>query len=242
MPHLDDSNRFARTLFGGLPRRYELLAQLLSFGQNGRWQREAVGHIVPAAPGRVLDVATGTGRIARLIAARSTAEVIGVDLTEAMLRQGSDAIDRAGLAGRIRLLAGKAERLPFADGAFDAGTFSYLLRYVADPEATLRELARVVKPGGSVASLEFYVPPSPFWRAWWWWYTRGVLPVAGLLTGGPAWYRVGRFLGPSISGHYRRYSLQWLFEAWRRAGFVDVGARVMSLGGGLVMWGTRGDG
>ena len=238
----DDPNRFARALFGDLPRRYEALAQVLSFGQNGRWQREAVGRIAPAAPGLVLDVATGTGRIARLLAERTGAEVIGVDLTEAMLRQGLDNLDRAGRAGRIRLVAGQAERLPFADAAFDAATFSYLLRYVADPEATLREIARVIRPGGAVAGLEFYVPPSPFWRAWWWLYTRGVLPVAGLLTGGLAWYRVGRFLGPSISGHYRRYPLPWLFEAWRRAGFVAVGARVMSLGGGLVMWGTKGDG
>jgi len=242
MPDLEDPNRFARTLFDGLPGRYEALAEVLSFGQNGRWQREAVAHVVLAAPGRVLDVATGTGRIARLLAARTGAEVAGVDLTEAMLRRGLAAIDRAGQGGRIRLLAGKAERLPFADGAFDAAIFSYLLRYVAEPEATLRELARVVKPGGAVASLEFHVPPSPFWRAWWWWYTRAVLPVAGLLSGGLAWYRVGRFLGPSISEHYRRHPVPWLVEAWRRAGFVDVGTRVMSLGGGLVMWGTRGDG
>jgi demethylmenaquinone methyltransferase/2-methoxy-6-polyprenyl-1,4-benzoquinol methylase len=242
LPDLKDPNRFARSLFGRLPRRYEVLAQVLSFGQNGRWQHEAVAHVVPGAPTRVLDVATGTGRIARLIAARSGAEVIGVDLTEAMLRQGLDSIDRSGQTGRIRLVAGRAEGLPFTDGAFDAAIFSYLLRYVADPEATLRELARVVKSGGVVASLEFHVPPLLFWRACWWWYTRGVLPVAGLLTGGLAWYRVGRFLGPSISEHYRRHPLPWLFEAWRRAGFVEVSARLMSLGGGLVMWGTRGDG
>ena len=81
----------------------------------------------------------------------------------------------------------------------------------------------MVKPGGRVASLEFLLPPSRFWRFWWWLYTRLLLPAGGLLTGGREWYEVGRFLGPSISGHYRRYPVAWTVEAWRRAGFADVG-------------------
>jgi demethylmenaquinone methyltransferase/2-methoxy-6-polyprenyl-1,4-benzoquinol methylase len=226
-------------LFSSLPRRYGLLSEVLSFGQNGRWQRAAVERIAAAVPLRVLDLATGTARIALRLAASTNADVVGVDLTEAMLRRGSLNVDRAGAADRVRLVAGRAEQLPFADAAFDGAVFSYLLRYVADPVATLRELARVVQPGGLVAGLEFYVPPRPFWRGCWWLYTRGVLPVAGLLTGGRHWFGVGRFLGPSISGHYRRYPLEWTMEAWRRAGFVDVETRVMSLGGGLVMWGVK---
>lgn len=241
MAHRPDPNAAARALFSGLPRRYESLAEILSFGQNGRWQRAAVKHVVAARPGRVLDVATGTSRIARLIAERSAAQITGVDLTEAMLRQGARHVARDGQGERIRLVAGRAEQLPFAAATFDGLIFSYLLRYVADPEATLRELARVVKPGCPVAGLEFYVPPAPFWRFWWWLYTRGVLPIAGWLTGGRHWYRVGRFLGPSISEHYRRYPLEWTAAAWRRAGFTDIGIEVMSLGGGVVMWGTRGD-
>ena len=79
----------------------------------------------------------------------------------------------------MRLVVGQAERLPFPDNSFDALTFTYLLRYVADPAATLRELARVLKPGAAIASLEFSVPRTRFWRFWWWLYTRGILPVAG---------------------------------------------------------------
>ncbi len=112
---------------------------------------------------------------------------------------------------------------------------------MTDPQATLQELARVVKPGGAVASLEFHVPPGRVWRPAWWLYTRLMLPAAGWLTGGREWFEVGRFLGPSISAHYRRYPLAWHLEAWRTAGFADVGVRLMSLGGGLVMWGTRAD-
>ncbi len=234
-----DPNRFARTLFGGLPRRYDLLAELLSLGQNGRWRREAVEHVAGAAPARTLDVATGTAGVALRLVERTGTHVTGIDLTEAMLRQGA-----ANVARRVRRIAcasrsDAVEQLPFPDATFDALTFTYLLRYVADPAATLRELARVVKPGGPIASLEFLVPPDPFWRAWWWLYTRLVLPAGGLLTGGTAWYRVGRFLGPNISDHYRRYPLDWTVTAWREAGIADVGTRVMSLGGGLVMWGTR---
>jgi len=120
--------------------------------------------------------------------------------------------------------AGRAEELPFATEEFDALTFTYLLRYVEDPEATLAELARVVRPGGRVANLEFFRPPRVLLRAAWWCYTRGVLPVAGFLTGGRAWFEVGRFLGPNITGHYRRYPLDWTLEAWRRAGFEEVAA------------------
>ncbi|MGH9005696.1 MAG: class I SAM-dependent methyltransferase, partial [Acidimicrobiia bacterium] len=232
-------NRFAQDLFTGLPARYDLLAELLSFGQNGRWRRAMVDRVVPDAPPRVLDVATGTAGVALQLARRSPGQVIGIDLTEAMLRRGQEKVASAGAGDRIHLVAGRAEGLPFPDGTFDGLTFTYLLRYVADPAATLAELARVVKPGAPVASLEFHVPPQRFWHFWWWLYTRGVLPVAGAATGGREWFEVGRFLGPSISGHYRRYPLDWTVKAWQDAGFVDIGARLMSLGGGLVMWGRK---
>jgi demethylmenaquinone methyltransferase / 2-methoxy-6-polyprenyl-1,4-benzoquinol methylase len=232
-------NRFAQHLFAPLPERYDRLAEVLSFGQNGRWRRAMISHVVPAADGLVLDVASGTAGVALGIAGLTDSRVVGLDLTEQMLRRGRRNVSAAAMERRIRLVAGRAEQLPFADATFGALTFTYLLRYVADPQATLAELARVVRPGGRVASLEFAVPPSPFWRAWWWLYTRLVLPAAGLLTGGREWFAVGRFLGPNISGHYRRYPVSWTVGAWQKAGFTDVGVRIMSLGGGLVMWGTR---
>ena len=201
-----------------------------------------VDRIVAASPRTVLDVATGTAGVALELARRTSADVVGVDLTLAMLVQGRQRIDSVGLNERVRLVEARGEQLPFPDQTFDALTFTYLLRYVDDPKETLRELARVVRPGGTVASLEFFVPPSRLWRFLWWLYTRLLLPIGGLLTGGRDWYRVGRFLGPNISRHYRRYPLSWTEDAWRTAGFEEVGTRVMSLGGGLVMWGRRGDG
>jgi demethylmenaquinone methyltransferase / 2-methoxy-6-polyprenyl-1,4-benzoquinol methylase len=236
---VDEENRFAQDLFTPLPARYDRLAELLSFGQNGRWRAAMVSKVLPGRPATVLDVASGTAGVALSLARGGAGRVVGVDLTVAMLRRGRENVAAAGEAGRVELVAGRAEQLPFRTGQFDALTFTYLLRYVNDPEATLAELARVVRPGAMVASLEFLAPPHPFWRAWWWLYTRAVLPVAGWLTGGRSWFEVGRFLGPSISGHYRRYPVPWTVAAWERAGFEDVGARVMSLGGGLVMWGRR---
>jgi demethylmenaquinone methyltransferase / 2-methoxy-6-polyprenyl-1,4-benzoquinol methylase len=280
-------NRFARDLFAPLPARYDRLAELLSFGQNGRWRSAMVGSVLPAH-GVVLDVASGTAGVALQLAAPSRApdrapdqapdreqggagaeadsaeadsaeadsaeadsaeadsaeadggaRVVGIDLTEEMLRQGNRRVAAAGMSHRIGLVAGRAEQLPFRDGYFDALTFTYLLRYVSDPQATLTELARVLKPGGTMASLEFCVPPKAFWRSAWWAYTRLALPAGGLLLGGREWLTVGRFLGPNISAHYRRYPVAWTVEAWQEAGMTNVGTRIMSLGGGLVMWGTR---
>ncbi len=198
-----------------------------------------VDRIVVGSPRRVLDVASGTAGVALQLADRTSAHVVGVDLTLGMLRIGQRSVSRAHQTRRVQLVSGRAEELPFPDASFDALSFTYLFRYVDDPQATLQELARVVRPGGVMASLEFMVPPSAFWRAWWWGYTRLVLPVGGLVTGGPQWYRVGRFLGPSISRLYREYPVVWTVDAWQKAGFEEVGTRVMSLGGGLVMWGRR---
>jgi demethylmenaquinone methyltransferase / 2-methoxy-6-polyprenyl-1,4-benzoquinol methylase len=242
---LTNRNRFAQRLFTPLPARYDRLEAILSMGQNDRWRNEMVRHVAgPAGPAgsggkRILDVASGTAGVAIDLARRTGARVVGLDLTEEMLRQGRAYVAAAGLGPRIGLVTGRAEQLPFPDASFDALTFTYLLRYVDDPQATLAELARVVRPGGTMASLEFCVPPSAFWRSWWVLYTRLALPLGGLALGGRPWLRVGRFLGPDITGHYRRYPVPWTVEAWRRAGFADVGTRHMSLGGGLVMWGTR---
>ena len=135
-------------------------------------------------------------------------------------------------------MEGRAEELPFEDGVFDALTFTYLLRYVDDPGAALKELARVVRPGGAVASLEFGVPPGPLPRAAWKLYVRLGLPLAGAAIA-PGWGEVGRFLGPSIRGFYERHPLDRLLELWRDAGIHDARHRRMSLGGGVVTWGTR---
>ena len=234
-------NAFAQELFDGLPERYDVLEEVLSFGQNHRWRAAMVDAVtsMQPAPQQILDVASGTAGVAMMLAGRTGAVITGVDLTEEMLRRGRERVRRRNVGSRISLLCGRAEQLPFQDATFDALTFTYLLRYVADPAATLRELVRVVRPGGVVSSLEFFVPSRPVWLPAWRLYTRVVLPTAGFVGGGREWARVGRFLGPSIEEHYRRYPLEAHVGMWHAAGLVDVHTRPMSVGGGLVMWGRR---
>jgi demethylmenaquinone methyltransferase/2-methoxy-6-polyprenyl-1,4-benzoquinol methylase len=235
----DDHSGFTKRLFTPLPERYDRLEALLSLGQNGRWRRQMVDKVVACKPGLVLDVATGTAGVALQLNSRTGCRVVGLDLTPAMLREGRRRVAAANKQDRIGLVNGNADTLPFPDASFDALCFTYLLRYVPDPGETLRELARVVKPGGVIASLEFMSPPSRFWHAWWVLYTRVVLPLGGLVTGGKAWFDVGRFLGPNISEHYRLHPVTQIVAMWEKAGIDHVGTRLMSLGGGLVMWGTR---
>jgi demethylmenaquinone methyltransferase/2-methoxy-6-polyprenyl-1,4-benzoquinol methylase len=227
--------REALELFRGLPRRYDFLSAALSFGQDPRWRRALVDAVAPAPGARVLDVATGTGMVAAELLARGDCTVVGVDQSAQML---AGARARFAGDGRVELVEGQAERLPFDDESFDALTFTYLLRYVDDPPATLRELARVVKPGGRVASLEFGVPPLPAARVAWRFYTAVGLPVLGRLAS-REWAEVGRFLGPSIRGYYARHPVQQIAGYWREAGLADVSVRRMSLGGGIVMSATK---
>jgi demethylmenaquinone methyltransferase/2-methoxy-6-polyprenyl-1,4-benzoquinol methylase len=189
---------------------------------------------------RVLDVATGTGLVARELVRRYGCRVVGLDQSEEMLSGARRRLEAdPELAAHVELVRGEAEALPFADGEVDHLTFTYLLRYVDDPGATLAELARVVRPGGRIASLEFGLPDPPLWRPLWRLYTRTLLPAAGFALGGREWWRVGRFLGPSIETLYRRLPLDRQLDLWREAGIGDVRARRMSLGGGVVIWGTR---
>jgi demethylmenaquinone methyltransferase / 2-methoxy-6-polyprenyl-1,4-benzoquinol methylase len=229
--------RHARELFAPLGPTYDRYAKLLSFGQDPRWRSFLVSR-VPASATRLLDVASGTAAVAIELARRVPArEVIGLDQSVEMLEAGRARVAAAGLGGRIDLREGRAESLPFGDAEFDALTFTYLLRYVDDPAAALQELARVVRPGGTVAMLEFGVPRG-VWRPLWEAYVRVGLPGAGALVS-PAWREVGGFLGPSIRGFYERYPVERLLELWRDAGLRDVRARGLSLGGGIVVWGTR---
>jgi demethylmenaquinone methyltransferase / 2-methoxy-6-polyprenyl-1,4-benzoquinol methylase len=231
--------RHALELFAGLPARYDEMGALLSFGQDPRWRRALVEAIAPSPEQRILDVATGTGLVASELVRRGHCEVVGLDQSEAMLRRARArlAADRE-LAERISLVSGQAERLPFADEEFDALTFTYLLRYVDDREATMRELARVVKPGARVGMVEFGVPGNALARALWRLHVRAVLPGVGRIVS-REWYEVGRFLGPSIE--HLSVVEPHLPGLWRRAGIGDVQVRRMSFGAGLVMWGTRGD-
>jgi demethylmenaquinone methyltransferase / 2-methoxy-6-polyprenyl-1,4-benzoquinol methylase len=223
----------ARTLFAPLGPTYDRYSALLSLGQDPRWRRFLVSR-VEAGPGdTVLDVATGTGAVARELMARKGCTVVGLDQSPEMLAEA-----RRRLPADVELIEASAESIPFPDASFDALTFTYLLRYVSDPASTVRELARVVRTGGTIAGLEFAVPRG-IWRLPWELYVRAGLPTAGRAIS-PGWRDVGGFLGSSIRDFYERWPEPRLLEVWREAGIEDVQSRRLSLGGGIVTWGRRG--
>ncbi|HWM14286.1 MAG TPA: class I SAM-dependent methyltransferase [Gaiellaceae bacterium] len=235
-----ERNRAAQELFAPLAETYDRYARLLSFGQDPRWRDFLVSRVEARPVHAVLDVATGTAAVAIELARRHGCTVVGVDQSADMLAEGRRRVAAAGLAGSVELREARAEELPFADASFDGLTFTYLLRYVEDPGATMRELARVVRPGGRIAMLEFFRPPSALPRLGWELYVRAGLPAAGGLIS-PGWAEVGRFLGPSIRGFWARTSPDRLRDLWQEAGIEDVRGRLLSLGGGIVVWGRRGD-
>jgi demethylmenaquinone methyltransferase/2-methoxy-6-polyprenyl-1,4-benzoquinol methylase len=220
--------RLALGLFRPIAGNYERWASILSLGQDGRWRRRLVSSLHLPRGSLILDVAAGTGSITRSLVA-SGYRVISLDQSSQMLSQ---------LHAREALpLLATAERLPIRDVAVDGLSAGYLLRYVEDLPTALTELARVVKPGGMIAMLEFGRPEG-IWGPLWWLYTRVALPIAGSLVGN-GWGRVGRFLGPSIDGFWSKNSLQSLIQAWEAAGISQVGWKRMSLGGGVVIWGVK---
>jgi demethylmenaquinone methyltransferase/2-methoxy-6-polyprenyl-1,4-benzoquinol methylase len=218
-----------RGLFAPLGPTYDRVGAVLSLGQDPLWRRFLVSRLPPR--GRVLDIATGTGLVAAELMRRGFV-VTGVDQSTEML-----AVARRRFGDGVELVESSASSLPFADCTFDHLTFTYLLRYVDDPGATLAELARVVRPGGTVASLEFGVPAGlahPLWEA----YVRGVLPVAGRLLR-QGWAEVGDFLGGSIRAFWAEYPIERQLALWRAAGVAHLEVRRLSLGGGVVIWGRK---
>ena len=222
----------ARTLFAPLGPTYDRYASVLSYGQDPRWRRFLVSRTDAQPDDRVLDVATGTGAVAAELIKQKGCLVVGVDQSPEML-----AVARRRVPNRARFEEGDAQAMRYEDGEFDALTFTYLLRYVEDPAATLHELARVVRPGGTIAGLEFGLPDQP-WRALWELHVRVALPAAGLVLRN-GWREVGGFLGGSIRNHYAEWSVPRLVRAWEDAGIADVQTRRLSLGGGIVTWGRK---
>jgi demethylmenaquinone methyltransferase / 2-methoxy-6-polyprenyl-1,4-benzoquinol methylase len=228
----------APKLFAPLGPTYDRYARLLSLGQDPRWRRFLVSRLDVGPNARVLDVATGTGAVALELVRQHGCSVVGIDRSPEMLAVARRRVSDRRLGARIELHEGRAEALPFPDGSFDGLTVTYLLRYVDDPAATISELARVVRPGGTMALLDFGVPQAHVARALWELYVRFVLPSAGRLLS-PGWHEVGRFLGPSIRDLETRLPLECQVDLWSESGFADVRARRLSLGGGVVLWGRR---
>jgi len=237
-PAVPVKKTFAQDLFDGVAPSYDTWAQVLTFFQYLGWRRFLVSQMALRPGTLVLDVCTGTAGVALEIADHHAGRIVGLDASQLMLEAGLRAVETQNLDGRVQLVQGRAERLPFPDETFDAVVFTYLLRYVQDPDATIRELSRVLKPGGELLSLEFGLPETIWVRALWEIYNRIVMPVMTIPVS-RGWHRVGRFLGPSIRDFCQRCPVDRLTAIWRDNGIPLVETRPLLKGAAIVMWGTK---
>jgi demethylmenaquinone methyltransferase / 2-methoxy-6-polyprenyl-1,4-benzoquinol methylase len=167
-------------MFDAIAPRYDLLNRTLSAGLDQQWRKRAIAELELAATANVLDLCTGTADLAiAAIAQHPAASVVGVDFSGAMLQLGLKKVRAGGLTKRIRLVRGDATRIPLADGSCDAATIGFGIRNVAEPEGALAELARVLRPGATLAILEFGQPRIPGIRTLYAWYFKYLLPLVG---------------------------------------------------------------
>jgi demethylmenaquinone methyltransferase/2-methoxy-6-polyprenyl-1,4-benzoquinol methylase len=167
-------------MFDAIAPRYDLLNHVLSAGMDRGWRNRAIDALSLPENARVLDVCTGTGDLAlAAVAQRQGVTVIGVDFAAEMLRLGLAKVRTASLQRQIRLVRGDAARIPVGDATCDAATIGFGIRNVAEPERALAEIARILKPAGRLAILEFGQPRIPGIRTLYTWYFRYLLPLVG---------------------------------------------------------------
>lgn len=224
-----------REMFDNIAPKYDLLNHTLSMSIDRVWRRRVVGEVRRAKPGRILDVATGTGDLAIAMARRiRDVQVLGVDLSEQMLAVARRKIEARGLDGRIVLDRGDAERLAVADASVDVATVAFGVRNFGDLGAGLRELARTIKPGGKVVILEFSRPRNRVFRALYEFYSYKILPrIGGLVSRDKRAYEylpasVGEFPAP-----------EEFMAMMARAGFRNCRARSQSFGIAQIYIGKR---
>ena len=224
-----------REMFDNIAPKYDLLNHTLSMSIDRVWRRRVVGEVRRAKPGRILDVATGTGDLAIAMARRiRDVQVLGVDLSEQMLAVARRKIEARGLDGRIVLDRGDAERLAVADASVDVATVAFGVRNIGDLGAGLRELARTIKPGGKVVILEFSRPRNRVFRALYEFYSYKILPrIGGLVSRDKRAYEylpasVGEFPAP-----------EEFMAMMARTGFRNCRARSQSFGIAQIYIGER---
>lgn len=185
MTRLTEKGRAIRQMFDEIAPRYDLLNRLLSFGVDRRWRRVAVRQLAIPSGGRVLDVATGTGDVALEIARQTdpSVRIVGADFTQGMLVRGREKVAASPYRDRIELVNAPCEAIPHPEGTFDGATIAFGIRNVVDRERGLREMIRVLKPGGRVVVLEFATPRSWLFRKVYLCYFHQLLPrVGGMLS------------------------------------------------------------
>jgi len=230
MYRLTDKGTRVQQMFNQIAPRYDLLNRLLSLGIDRRWRRIAVNRLNIPNNGQVqvLDVATGTGDVALEIARQTTdsVSIFGIDFSSEMVDLGRHKIAHSPFAKRIELNVAPCEQIPYGTGTFTAVTIAFGIRNVDDRLQGLREIYRVLRPGGRLVVLEFSTPTSTLFRSCYYWYFRRVLPVIG---GFFSNFNAYQYLPDSVLEFPSRRDFMGLMK---EAGFSSVSAT--DLTGGIV--------
>ncbi len=222
-------------MFADIAPRYDRLNRILSLGLDRRWRRAAVRSLQLSPGSKVLDLCCGTADLGLTAAREAQLQVIGADFAGPMLREAARKSAQAPQPLR-GLLRADAQTLPFAAGSFDGALVAYGLRNVEDPPRALRELRRVLKPGGRLAVLEFFRVPNAAWRGLFRLYFHGIAPLAARVAGTPR-PQAYRYLPESVDGFVSPDD----FRAWmREAGFQDLGGCSFSGGVSLLLTAAAG--
>ncbi|MEE8259932.1 MAG: bifunctional demethylmenaquinone methyltransferase/2-methoxy-6-polyprenyl-1,4-benzoquinol methylase UbiE [Nitrospinaceae bacterium] len=221
-------NRQVQKMFSDIAPRYDLLNRLLSGGQDRYWRKQAVARLSPQAGERFLDIATGTADVALEIIRKvpqGAAQVVGMDFSEKMLELAQQKINFQDKANSIQLESGSAENLPFEDNSFDGTTTAFGVRNFSDMDRSLREMYRVLKPGGRSVILEFSLPKSSLLKALYRFYFEILLPKVGrLISRHPSAYT---YLPKTVAAFPVRKEFASLMQ---QAGFMNVTYKELTLG------------
>lgn len=183
-PYKDSSlnkKKQVEQMFDTISTNYDGLNRVISFGIDVKWRKKVVKMVANTNPQSVLDIATGTGDLAISLAKTGAKEIVGLDLSEGMLAVGRKKIETENLTGRIEMIQGDSEALPFENDKFDAITVAFGVRNFENLEKGLAEILRVLKPGGIFVILETSVPTKFPFKQGYHFYTRNLLPLIGKL-------------------------------------------------------------
>lgn len=238
MYRLTNKGENIREMFNSIAPRYDLLNRLLSLGIDRRWRRFAVKQIKFAEGGRILDVATGTADVALEIASFTpdSVTVTGVDFSPQMVEFGREKVKQSYFSDRITLQVAPCESMPFEDNSFDSATIAFGIRNVVDRLCGLKEILRVLKPGGRIVVLEFSNPHSRFFKAAYNFYFLKILPLVGGLISNFSAYK---YLPDSVLEFPSQEEFKKIMSA---AGFSHVEHKDLTFGIATVYTGGKSTG
>jgi demethylmenaquinone methyltransferase/2-methoxy-6-polyprenyl-1,4-benzoquinol methylase len=225
LPEPGEKKRYVKTMFDGVASKYDFLNHLLSLGIDIYWRREALRCIDFGLNPKLLDLATGTGDMALMAVKRGALQVVGVDLSSAMLEFGQKKILRDQRNGTIQMVCGEGENLPLPDASLNAATIAFGIRNVSDIQQTLNEMARVLTQAGVIVVLEFSQPRWPVFKQLYHFYSMRILPAIGSLFSSDK--KAYHYLPESVLKFPNRKEFAGMIE---KAGFTDIRYFDMTLG------------